>query len=265
VTADGVSRPGGTDGTVEHGSTSPRSQAPDGTVETLSTGHRVELPLSTTARIRGVVLPASRSGVRSLLPEGLRPVRATPTRAAVTVLSVAYDRIGGGDIEPYDEFGVLLPAVPADAPPASAIRRVGGYVDFLPVTTEPARALGVEIWGYPKAVADITHRERGATRHTTVTVDGERFVDCAVDRPPTAETRLSAASYTTMDGHLLRERLTVDGRIGAWPASGAFSLTLGDHPRADRLRRLAIGDRALLRVAADAEFTIHAGRRVGCE
>ncbi|WP_222844893.1 acetoacetate decarboxylase family protein [Haloplanus rubicundus] len=249
MTVGGVSRPGGTDGAVE----------------TLSTGHRVELPLSTTARARGVVLPASRSGVRSILPESLRPVRVTPTRAAVTFLSVAYDRIGGSDIDPYDEFGVLFPAVPADAPPVSAIRRVGGYVDFLPVTTEPARALGVEVWGYPKAVADITHRERGATRRTTVTVDGEGFVALSVDRPPTVETCLSSASYTTMDGRLLRERLTVDGRVGAWPASGAFSVTLGDHPRADRLRRLDVGDRAILRVAADVEFTIHAGRRVGSE
>jgi hypothetical protein len=248
MTAD-VSRPGGTDGVVE----------------TLSTGHRVELPLSTTARARGVVLSASRSAVRALLPGSLRPVRATPTRAAVTLLSVAYDRIGGCDIEPYDEFAVVLPAVPAGASMRSTVEHVGGYVDFLPVTTEPARALGVEIWGYPKVVADITHRERGATRRTTVTVDGERFVELSVDRPPTVETRRSSASYTTMDGRLLRERLTVDGRVGAWPASGAFSVVPGDHPRADRLRRLDIGDRALLRVAADVEFTIHAGRRVGSE
>jgi len=252
MTAD-VSRPGGTDGAVA----------------TLSTGHRVELPLSTTARARGVVLPASRSGVRALLPDGLQPVQATPTRAAVTFLSVAYDRVGGSDIEPYDEFGVLFPAVRADTgtPPsvAALTHGVGGYVDFLPVTTEPARALGVDIWGYPKVVADITHREWGSTRHTAVTVDGERFVDLSVERPPTTEARLSATSYTTMDGQLLRERLTVDGRIGAWPASGAFSMTLGDHPRADRLRRLDVGDRALLRVAADAECTIHAGRPVGGE
>jgi hypothetical protein len=248
MTAD-VSCPGGTDGVVE----------------TLSTGHRVELPLSTTARARGVVLTASRSAVRALLPEGLRPVRATPTRAAVTLLSVAYDRIDGCDVEPYDEFAVVLPAVPADASTWSAVEHVGGYVDYLPVTTEPARALGVEVWGYPKVVADVTHDERGSTRRTTVTVDGERFVELSVDRPPTVETSLSSASYTTMDGRLLRERLTVDGQVGAWPASGAFSLTLGDHPRADRIRRLDAGDRALLRVAADVEFTIHAGRRAGGE
>jgi hypothetical protein len=183
----------------------------------------------------------------------------------VTLLSVAYDRIGGCDIEPYDEFAVVLPAVPADASTWSAVAHVGGYVDFLPVTTEPARALGVEVWGYPKVVADVTHDEWGSTRRTTVTVDGERFVELAVDRPPTVGGSLSSASYTTMDGRLLRERLTVDGRVGAWPASEGFSVTLGGHPRADRLRRLDIGDRALLRVAADVEFTIHAGRRVGGE
>jgi hypothetical protein len=105
------------------------------------------------------------------------------------------------------------------------VGHVDGYVDFLPVPTDPARALGVDIWGYPKTVADVTHRDRGATRHTTV---------------------------------------TVDGHVGAWPASRAFSMTLGDHPRADRLRRLDAGDRALLRFAA-AEVTIHAGRSVGDE
>lgn len=245
----GVTRPGGTDGAAE----------------TLSTGHRIELPLSTTARIRGVVLPASRAAVRTLLPDGLRPVPVTPTRAAVTLLSVAYDRIGRGAIDPYDEFGVLFPAVPAGASTPSTVARVGGYVDFLPVTTDPARALGADIWGYPKVVADITHREWGSTRQTAVTVDGERFVDFAVDRPPMTETRLSTASYTVMDGILLHERLTLDGRIGVWPASRAFSVTLGDHPRAERLRRLEVGDRALLRLAADAEFTIHAGRRAGGE
>jgi hypothetical protein len=249
MASDGVSRPGGTDGAVE----------------TLSTGHHVELPLSTAARIRGVVLPASRSAVRSLLPDGLRPVRATPTRAAVTFLSVAYDRIGGCDIEPYDEFGVCFPAVPEGRPatrPSALARGVGGYVDFLPVTTDPARALGVDIWGYPKVVADVEHRDSGATRHTTVTVDGQRFLDLAVDRPPVVETHQSSSSYTTLDGDLLCERLTLDGRIGAWPASRAFSYALGDHPRAERLRSLDIGDRALLRVAADAEFTIHEGRRI---
>jgi len=246
-----VSRPGGTDGGVE----------------TLSTGHRVELPLSTAARIRGVVLPASRPAVRSLLPDGLIPVRATPTRAAVALLSIAYDRIGRrGEIEPYDEFAVVLPAVPDNTRPlvSTLTGGVGGYVDFLPVTTEPARALGVDVWDYPKVVADVTHRTAGSTRHTTVTVGGQRFVDLSVDAPPMVPTSRSATSYTTFDGDLLSERLTLDGRIGAWPASDAFSYTLGEHPRAERLRRLDIGDRALLRVAADAEVTIHAGRRVGC-
>lgn len=240
----------------------------DGRAETLSTGHEVDLPLSTHATMTGVVLSASPDAVRELLPAGLTPIRATPDRAAVTFLCVDYDRIGhGSGIEPYNEFGVLLPAVHDDArtlPYVSVFTRgVTGYVWHLPVTTEPAKALGVDVWGYPKEVADITHDDDGSARRTSVRIDGEHLVDVTVDRPPMFGQTDSGVSYTTMDGAVLRERLELDGEIGVWPYSSNISYTLGDHPRAQQLKQLGLSDRALLRFAADTEFIIHEGERVG--
>lgn len=135
---------------------------------TLMTGETVELPLSTDAAITGVVFGASRQGVQKLLPEGLTPIRVAPGRAAVTFLCVDYHRIGAGEFAPYNEFGILLPAVygsKSAVPLLSAFTRgVGGYVWYLPVTTESARALGVDIWGYPKEVGDITFDDDGTRR-----------------------------------------------------------------------------------------------------
>jgi len=240
----------------------------NGATETLSTGHQVQVPLSTHATMTGAVLSADREAVRGLLPEGLEPIRATPSRAAVTFLCVAYDRIGKrGEITPYDEFGVLLPAVHDGSntlPFVSVLTKgVSGYVWYLPVTTDPAMALGVDIWGYPKEVADITHRDEGSTRHTSVQVDGQHLLEVSIDRPPTFGQTDSGVSYTVSDGTLLQERLELDGQLGVWPYSSRVSYTLGDHPRAETLRGLDLSDRALMRFAADTEFVIHEGRVVG--
>ena len=240
----------------------------NGELETLSTGHEVTLPLSTHATMTGAVLSASPEAVRELLPAGLAPVRVTPNRAAVTFLCVDYDRIGhDSGIEPYNEFGVLIPAVHDNSrtlPFLSVFTRgVPGFVWHLPVTSEPAKALGVDIWGYPKEVAKITHEDEGSTRRTTVELDGQRLIDMTVDRPPMFSQSDTGVSYTTKDGRVLCEDLELNGEIGLWPYSSNISYTLGDHPRARQLAALDLSDRALIRFAADTEFVIHEGTPVG--
>uniref|UniRef100_UPI002610483D acetoacetate decarboxylase family protein n=1 Tax=Natronomonas sp. TaxID=2184060 RepID=UPI002610483D len=142
-------------------------------------------------------------------------------------------------------------------------RGVSGYVWHLPVTSEPAKALGVDIWGYPKEVADITHDDDGSTRHTSVHIDDQHLIDVTVERPPMLSQSDSSVGYTTKDGSVLREELQLDGDIGIWPYSSGISYTLGDHPRAQRLKNLDLSERALMRFAADAEFVIHEGQRIG--
>jgi hypothetical protein len=237
----------------------------DGAVEVLSTGHEVELPLETRATITGAAFTASRAGVQELLPEALTPIRVTPSRAAVAFLCVDYERIGRpGAMEPYNEFGVLFPAVPEDAGPFPTLSVLSdggsGYVWYLPVTTEPAKALGVDVWGFPKVVADIEHHDEGSARQTSVSVDGQSLIDVTVERPPTFPVSQSSWSYTTRDGEILRERLSLHGELGGWPVSRGASYTLGDHPRARQLADLDIGARALVRFGGTTGFTIHEGR-----
>lgn len=241
-------------GNREHGGT--------GDEIALTTGEIVEVPLSTVASLVGAVLPAERGAVAERLPDGLAPVRLGQDRAAVGVLAVAYDRIGDDAMEPYDEFAVVFPAVEtrSGGPLGGLLTRgIGGYVWYMPVTTEPGRALGTEVWGYPKVVADVTHDDRGRTRHTTVREDGQTVVETAIDRPQSVIPEVTGYTYSMRDGDLLRAELELRGEVGVWPAAGGVSYSLGDHPRAETLRSLGIGDEAVVRLTLDGEFVIHRG------
>jgi hypothetical protein len=240
----------------------------------LSTGHEVTVPLDTEAEATAVVVTADAGAVAERLPEGLAPVRLAPGRTAVTVLSVDYRRIGDDAMAPYEEFGVLLAATPADGPVPElrALGRgltgsagtVGGYVAALPVTTEPARALGVEIWGYPKSVADIRITDRGDRRRTAVGGERGHVLTFEVPWNSRFRTTVETASYTDgtgtggdPGGRLRAQSLELSGAFGVRPFGGRYSL--GHHPLAERLRGLGLG-RSLGTVAFDGRFVIGEGR-----
>ncbi|CCQ34398.1 Acetoacetate decarboxylase protein [Halorhabdus tiamatea SARL4B] len=234
---------------------------------TVSTGQTFELPVSLSATIAGAVFPADRAAVEELLPTGLEPVGTRADRAAMTVLVVRYDRVGRETIPPYDEVGVLFPAVEAGTrtvPYVSLLRRpASGYVHTLPVTTEPARAFGVDVWGYPKLVATIDVTDEGRTRRATVTTAEGTLLSVSIRRPPTVPARLSGYNFTIKDDKRLREPTTLRGRVGGWFGGKGASLSFGEHPTGRQLDDIGVGTEPLFRLAADCEFTIGAGEPLG--
>lgn len=238
----------------------------DGDAVTLSTGQTLDLPVAMDSTITAVVLPADRRAAAGLLPDGLSPIRAGRGTAAVWLLSATHRNVGGGAVEQYDEFAVMVaatPGAPDGVPYASPVLRTETYVWWMPVTTEPARAFGDETWGYPKVVADIDVKERTARRRTTVTVDGDRLLTFGVEKPPTIQRSDTLTTYTVREGRLLRVRADVSGELGLWPYTTGFSLTLGEHPRAATLRDLDLGDRAFARYHGDGRLRFRAGEPVG--
>lgn len=248
-------------------SENPQSASVVQRTETLSTGHTVELPVRTEATMLGATFAAPKSDVSELLPSGLRPIRATPTgSAAVTLLSVEYHEVEIPEMGSYNEFAVLIPAShssPSKVPYVSALTQAtNAYVWYMPVTTEPAKAFGIDIWGFPKVVADITHDDDGSVRTTTVTVDGERFITFEIDRPPSIDLDDDGFSYTLKDGRLLKVPNKIDADAGLWPFSNRVSISFGDHPQADPLRSLDLSSRALARVSVVGDAYFHPGERV---
>ncbi|WP_146417709.1 acetoacetate decarboxylase family protein [Haloarcula hispanica] len=241
------------------------TQLTDGDRVRLSTGHEVTLPLVTEATVAGAVLSARYEVAESLLPDGLTPVRTTARRAGVVLLCVEYYRIGDDAMAPYDEFAAMIPATTVGwRPPLLPLltRTAGSYIWSLPVTTEPARALGDEIWGYPKTVADITHHDDATRRETTVVEDGSRVATVGIDWPRAWKRRETVESYAVREGRLERTPIEFQGKLGAAPLSNRVDVDLGDHERADTLRSLDLGSRSVLRFSLEGRITYGAGRPV---
>lgn len=232
------------------------------TRHTLSTGHEVTVPLETDAEATGLVVTADAERASEWLPDDLTPLRVAPGRTAVTLLSVDYRRIGDDAMEPYREVCVAVavtPATDSESAPLAALRDgFGGYVAALPVTTEPARALGDEVWGYPKSVADIAITDRGDRRRTALGDERGHVLTFEAPCRPRFGAGVGTASFT--DGHgLARQPLRLTGRFGLRPFGGSYEL--GEHPLAERLRTLELG-RSLCALAFDGEFRIGVGDRV---
>jgi hypothetical protein len=237
----------------------------DGDAVTLSTGQTIDLPVSMDSTITAVVLPADRQAAAELLPDGLSPIRAGRGTAAVWLLSATHRNVGDGALDDYHEFAVMVAATDgpsAGIPYVSPTLRTETYVWYMPVTTEPARAFGEEIWGYPKIVADIDIEEGERRRRTTVTVDGDHLLTFTMRNPPTISRSDTLTTYAVRGGRLLRVRADVTGELGVWPYTREFSYTLGNHPRAATLRDLALGDRAFARFHSDARLRFRAGEPI---
>ncbi|MBC8434344.1 MAG: acetoacetate decarboxylase family protein [Desulfobacterales bacterium] len=106
------------------------------------------------------IYTASTAKVRNLLPKSqMNPVELMPGKCLVSFTAFEYRET---DIDPYNEFSVAFlitynkPQIPGITAGWQMMRRhFHAYVWKLPVTTEIARYGGVELYGYPKFIADI--------------------------------------------------------------------------------------------------------------
>jgi len=201
----------------------------------LSTSHAVTLPLELSLAMGGVVVPARRNRLESVLPAALSSLAIAPGIGCVALIGIQYHRVGGQEaatgLEPYNEFAVIIPAVHGsrtNVPVAQLVDgEIGGYVHWLPVTTEPAVALGRELWGYPKERANVTVTD--GPNGIRAVVASRRYSDREAVRLEIPRPRFSPrardwtlASYTTKEGTLLRTPVQIQGdvAIGIGPSVG---------------------------------------------
>jgi hypothetical protein len=242
----------------------------------LASGARIVLPmrcLDWAGISASFVAPAAR--VSMLLPsKALKPLMIWPGKAIVTIGAIEYRRMA--DVEPYNEFvisvpvqyepGLNIPGMPLVFHPLLAARRykqAGVYVHRLPVTSRESRDAGVEIWGYPKTVAEISFEETSRSRRALLRSEGTDQVTLEVAKVPTRSRRVDFHTYSVKDGHLLRSLVQTAGEYGVSFALGGASCALGEGAFADELRQLGMGESAFGRIYSPRlQSLVHRGEKI---
>jgi hypothetical protein len=229
----------------------------------LSTGMRIGLPVRYYDwSWISALFPAPVAKVLRLLPSNeLKPILLMPGTTMVALAAFEYRKIA--DVEPYNEFAISVPVQyePAINVPGLPLlfhpvlspqwyRKVGMYVHHLPVTTQAARDFGVEIWGYPKFIAEISFEDVGEMRCCRLRAEGKEIVALEVKKSATKARSISFYTYTVKNGRILRTLIQTQGQYSITRFPGGASYTLGDHLIAEELKALGMGKIAVGRFYA---------------
>ncbi|MBW8059677.1 MAG: hypothetical protein FVQ78_04950 [Solirubrobacterales bacterium] len=201
------------------------------------------------------VFAARLGALRKLLPDPrFVPARLAPGLGAVAVSCFEYRDT---DIGPYNELAIAI--VLNEPPfalnlPARAIlgglrrRQLHAWVHHLPVTTEIARAGGVELYNYPKFVAAIDFEETGSRRSCRLAEGEEHILTLAggLIETPRAE-QVQLFSHLWMDRQPQESEFKINALAsGRSLRLGAGRLELGTrHPIARELAGLLVSQRSI--------------------
>ncbi len=161
------------------------------------------------------------------------------------------------DIGPYNEVAISVglnePWFRSNLPGRAVFgdmrrRQLHGWVHHLPVTTEIARAAGVEFYNFPKFIAGIEFEETPKQRVCSLYEGQEHILRLRCKRIATPRSeRGQVFGYLWMDGQPQSLEFKLNEiAMGISLRPGAASLELGDrHPIARELARLLVSRRAI--------------------
>lgn len=184
------------------------------------------------------VFLARLGALRRLMPDPrFCPARLAPGLGAVAVTCFEYRDT---DIGPYNELAIsvvlnepwFLPNLPGLALVSGLRRRqLHAWVHHLPVTTEIARAGGVDFYNYPKFIAGIDFQESGERRICRLSDSTEHILTLSGERIATPRSeQLQLFSHLWMDRQPQGAEFKINAvEMGVSVRPGAASLALGEH------------------------------------
>ncbi|HPJ94958.1 MAG TPA: acetoacetate decarboxylase family protein [Deltaproteobacteria bacterium] len=216
------------------------------------------------------IYTASTEQVRRLLPRSdMYPVEIKRGRALAAFTAFEYRET---DIDPYNEFSISFPItfqkknIPLLTLLSMMARRYfTAYVWQLPVTTERARIGGVEMYGYPKFLADIVFTDEGSKLACTLSEGGRNILTLKGKKLKTGTEKVNRfKTYSIKEGVPLAANVYMNPiEFGKSMSGKAAQLTLGDHVIADQLRKLDLSDKPLFfQYMPMMEAILYAGRNL---
>jgi len=187
--------------------------------------------------------------LKELLPTSkLVPAEMLPGRGLLGFMAADYRDTSIG---PYKEFIIMVPVRyrPRFNPPLLPVLRMSASLSFevfiwqLPLTSEVGLHAGIDIWGFPKFLADIDFSEKDNAVACTLSEDGKRILTLEVRKNPARmKTYFDYTIFSEKDGELLRTHVNgISSSLGRSFVPGRARLELGDHPLSRRIREIAPG------------------------
>ncbi|HHO76025.1 MAG TPA: hypothetical protein ENN05_06305, partial [Deltaproteobacteria bacterium] len=158
------------------------------------------------------------------------------------------------DIDPYNEFSISFPItfqkknIPGLTVLSMMARRYfTAYVWQLPVTTERARVGGVEMYGYPKFLADIVFADEGSMLSCTLSEGNRNILTMKGKKLKISPEKVNRfKTYSIKNGVPLAANVYMNPReFGKSISPKAARLILGDHDISNQLRSLDLSDKPL--------------------
>ena len=191
----------------------------------------------------------ARLGVlRRLMPDPrICPARLAPGLGAVAITCFEYRDT---DIGPYNELAIsvmlnepwFLPNLPGRALIAGLrAGQLHAWVHHLPVTTEIARAAGVDLYNYPKFIAGIDFQETATQRTCRLSEGAEHILTLSGERIATPRReQFQMFSHLWMDRQPQSSEFKINAvEMGVSLSPAAATLQLGErHPIARELAEL---------------------------
>jgi len=207
------------------------------------TGIRLQLDVHySDLSMIGAVFNISSYAARDILPSNnLLPVERTNGITEIKFTALEYRSID--ILFPYNEFAITIPVIYKQNEQSK--EQHGYYYLYLPVTTEDARWGGVENLGFPKFVAKISFSETDKVRSCILEADGKEIITLKVNKLPTELKSWEFNNFGVRDGKLLKNTFKMHGQGGISTAVGGVTFSLGNHPIAEKLQALDIGQTSI--------------------
>lgn len=116
----------------------------------------------------------------------------------------------------------------------------GYYYIYLPVTTEDARWAGVDIYGFPKFLAETSFKETHESRICDVKADGKLVISLRVEKMPSEDSDWVMSNFEVRDGKIMRCKFYLEGQRGFSDSVGGVSFDLRVHPMSVRFRLMEV-------------------------
>ena len=205
----------------------------------------------------------------AVLPKQLHPVELPGRRALVLICTFDYLE---STLGPYRELavGVVVRTKPHSGAFSaldlfSTSPDTGAWILSMPVTSETARAYGVELFGFPKTLRSIDVQASTKICTTTVSEAGQRLLMTEVPLARGLKFPVPwLVTYTQKDGAVIRTRIKTKWWVTLSPGSGArIELAQGDHPIARELAQLELSKSPLFVLHGDRlKAILPAGERI---